>query len=213
MLSLMLISVVVRLTDVHTTHAADGLHPAGGRRQTPPSGWQRPEYADGSPAVYSGRSFPTWRIDFADNDPMGLVPMPPPGRAWTNELGGTSVGSVSGVAVADGRVYLGGTDGRLCIDEETGRCSGQATDRRHRLFWALIIASHLKNGLRPLSSVGVLHAFTPEGMSHGLSPPVEPSATSPHLRPEAGNFRRRKRKRSFFIDTHPPPHGRRPRPL
>ena len=83
------------------------------------------EYADGAPAVHNGKVFvPTWPdMDFADNDPMGLVcyDVTNGTELWTNELGGASVGSVSGVAVADGRVYLGGTDGQLyCIDEETG---------------------------------------------------------------------------------------------
>ncbi|MDD4256049.1 MAG: PQQ-binding-like beta-propeller repeat protein [Methanofollis sp.] len=83
------------------------------------------EYADGSPAVHAGKVFvPTWAdMNFTDNEPMGLVCYDAAtGRElWTNELGGQAVGSVSGVAVADGQVYLGGTDGKLyCIDEETG---------------------------------------------------------------------------------------------
>ena len=87
------------------------------------------EWADGSPAVYNGKVFvPTWPdMNFGEASPMGLVcyDAVTGAEAWTNELGGASVGSVSGVAVADGCVYLGGTDGRLyCIDEETGRHSG-----------------------------------------------------------------------------------------
>ncbi len=128
------------------------------------------EYADGSPAVHDGKVFiPTWPdMDFTDNDPMGLVcyDAATGTELWTNELGGAGVGSVSGVAIADDRIYLGGTDGRLyCIDEETGYTLW-VSDRIDTTGYFGLSSSPLvyEGKIYALSaSDGVLHAFDPDG--------------------------------------------------
>ncbi|NLM30913.1 MAG: PQQ-binding-like beta-propeller repeat protein, partial [Methanomicrobiales archaeon] len=129
------------------------------------------EYADGSPAVHNGKVFvATWPdMDFTDVDPMGLVCCNATTGAeiWMNELGGADVGSVSGVAIADGQIYLGGTDGRLyCIDEETGETLW-VSDRIDKTGYFGLSSSPLvyEGMIYTLSaSDGVLHAFTPEGI-------------------------------------------------
>ncbi len=128
------------------------------------------EWADGSPAVYNGKVFvPTWPdMNFGEASPMGLVcyDAVTGAEAWTNELGGASVGSVSGVAVADGCVYLGGTDGRLyCIDEETGETLW-VSDRIDTTGYFGLSSSPLvyEGKIYALSaSDGVLHAFNAGG--------------------------------------------------
>ena len=128
------------------------------------------EWADGSPAVYNGKVFvPTWPdMNFGGASPMGLVcyDAVTGAEAWTNELGGASVGSVSGVAVADGCVYLGGTDGRLyCIDEETGETLW-VSDRIDTTGYFGLSSSPLvyEGKIYALSaSDGVLHAFNAGG--------------------------------------------------
>ncbi|MFY9131538.1 MAG: PQQ-binding-like beta-propeller repeat protein, partial [Candidatus Methanoculleus thermohydrogenotrophicum] len=128
------------------------------------------EWADGSPAVYNGKVFiPTWPdMNFDEVNPMGLVCYDAATgvELWTNELGGAGVGSVSGVAVADGQVYLGGTDGRLyCVDEETGETLW-ASDQIDTTTWYGLSSSPLVYGgaVYVLStSDGVLHAFNPDG--------------------------------------------------
>ncbi|MBP7299589.1 MAG: PQQ-binding-like beta-propeller repeat protein [Methanoculleus sp.] len=129
------------------------------------------EYADGSLAVHNGKVFvPTWPdMDFADNDPMGLVcyDAATGTELWTNELGGTSIGSVSGAAIADGQVYLGGTDGRLyCIDEEMGETLWTSGQIDATGYFGLSSSPLVYEGtIYALSaSDGVLHAFTPEGI-------------------------------------------------
>ena len=173
MLSLMLISVVSASYPMfHYDTQRTGYIPQDGP-QTNATLWvaETAEYADGSPAVYNGKVFvPTWPdMDFADNDPMGLVcyDAATGTELWTNELGGTSVGSVSGVAVADGRVYLGGTDGRLyCIDEETGEMFWTSDQIDATGYFGLSSSPLIYEGTVYVLSAsdGVLHAFTPEGI-------------------------------------------------
>ncbi|MDK2990510.1 MAG: hypothetical protein PWR16_2039, partial [Methanoculleus sp.] len=129
------------------------------------------EYADGSPAVHDGKVFiPTWPdMNFTDNGPMGLVcyDAATGTELWTNELGGDGVGSVSGVAIADGRVYLGGTDGQLyCVDEETGETHWASDKIDATDYYGLSSSPLVYDGtIYALSaSDGVLHAFTPEGI-------------------------------------------------
>ncbi|WP_292394421.1 PQQ-binding-like beta-propeller repeat protein [Methanoculleus sp. UBA303] len=128
------------------------------------------EFAEGSPAVHNGKVFiPTWPdMDFAETNPMGLVCYDAATGAelWTNELGGDGIGSVSGVAVADGRIYLGGTDGRLyCIDEATGETLW-ASDRIDATGYFGLSSSPLvyEGTIYALSALdGVLHAFNTDG--------------------------------------------------
>lgn len=128
------------------------------------------EFPDGSPAVYSGNVYiPTWPdMNFTDSDPMGLVCCNASTGAilWTNELGGAATGSVSGVAVADGTVYLGGTDGRLyAVDAFTG-ATLWSSDRIDTTGYFGLSSSPLayEGTVYALSaSDGVLHAFTPDG--------------------------------------------------
>ncbi|WP_067048345.1 outer membrane protein assembly factor BamB family protein [Methanofollis ethanolicus] len=129
------------------------------------------EYADGSPAVHDGKVFvPTWPdMDSTNSGPMGLVCYnATTGRElWTNELGGPSVGSVSGVAVADGHVYLGGTDGKLyCIDEGTGSTLWSSDQIDTTGYFGLSSSPLVYEGkIYALSaSDSVLHTFTPEGV-------------------------------------------------
>jgi outer membrane protein assembly factor BamB len=128
------------------------------------------EFADGSPAVHNGKVFvPTWPdMDFNKIGKMGLVCYDATTgvELWTNELGGTDVGSVSGAAIADGQVYLGGTDGRLyCIDEETGE-KLWVSDQIDTTGYFGLTSSPLAYGemIYALSaSDGVLHAFRSDG--------------------------------------------------
>jgi outer membrane protein assembly factor BamB len=128
------------------------------------------EWADGSPAVYNGKVFvPTWPdMNFGEANLMGLVCYDAVTgvEVWTNELGGANVGSVSGVAVADGCVYLGGTDGRLyCIDEETGDTLWVSDRIDTTGYFGLSSSPLVYDGkIYALSaSDGVLHAFNPDG--------------------------------------------------
>ncbi|NLA37785.1 MAG: PQQ-binding-like beta-propeller repeat protein, partial [Methanomicrobiales archaeon] len=128
------------------------------------------EFAEGSPAVHNGKVFvPTWPdMNFADANPMGLVCYDATTGAelWTNELGGAGIGSVSGVAIENGRVYLGGTDGCLyCVDEETGETLWES-DRIDETAWFGLTSSPLvyDGVIYTLSaSDGVLHAFNLDG--------------------------------------------------
>ncbi|MCT8336492.1 DUF4430 domain-containing protein [Methanoculleus sp. Afa-1] len=174
MLSLMLVSVVSASYPMfHYDTQRMGYIPQDGPL-TNATLWvaETAEYADGSPAVHNGKVFvPTWPdMDFTDNDPMGLVcyDAATGTELWTNELGGTSVGSVSGVAVADGRVYLGGTDGRLyCIDEETGKTFWASDQIDATGYFGLSSSPLIYEGTAYALSAsdGVLHAFTPEGIA------------------------------------------------
>ncbi|WP_292491112.1 PQQ-binding-like beta-propeller repeat protein [Methanoculleus sp. 10] len=125
------------------------------------------EFAEGSPAVHNGKVFvPTWPdMNFDETNPMGLVchDAATGVELWTNELGGAGVGSVSGVAVTDGRVYLGGTDGRLyCVDEETGETLW-ASDRIDATGYFGLSSS-------PLVYEGTIYALSAsDGMLHALN--------------------------------------------
>ncbi|WP_265582484.1 outer membrane protein assembly factor BamB family protein [Methanofollis aquaemaris] len=128
------------------------------------------EYAEGSPAVHDGKVFvPTWPdMNFTDNEPMGLVCYDAGTGAelWTNELGGAAVGAVSGAAVADGHVYLGGTDGKLyCVDEETGATLWSSDTIDETGYFGLSSSPLIFNGkVYTLSaSDSVLHEFSPDG--------------------------------------------------
>ena len=172
MLSLMLVSVVSASYPMFHCDAQRTGYVTQDGPQTNATLWvaETAEYADGSPAVHNGKVFaPTWPdMDFVDNDPMGLVcyDAATGTELWTNELGGTSIGSVSGVAVADGQVYLGGTDGRLyCIDEEAGETLWTSGQIDATGYFGLSSSPLVYEGtVYALSaSDGVLHAFTPEG--------------------------------------------------
>ncbi len=128
------------------------------------------EFADGSPAVHNGKVFvPTW----PDMDPgkigkMGLVcyDAATGEELWTNELGSAGVGSVSGAAIADGRVYLGGIDGKLyCVDEATGETLWESSQIDATGYFGLTSSPLAYEGkIYALStSDGVLHAFDPDG--------------------------------------------------
>ncbi|NVO66605.1 outer membrane protein assembly factor BamB family protein [Methanofollis tationis] len=128
------------------------------------------EFSDGSPAVHDGRVYiPTWSdMNFTDNDPMGLVCCDAATGAvlWTNELGGAATGSVSGTAVADGKVYVGGTDGRLyAVDAFSGAALWSSDQIDTTGYFGLSSSPLVYEGtVYALSaSDGVLHAFTPEG--------------------------------------------------
>ncbi|WP_220682835.1 PQQ-binding-like beta-propeller repeat protein [Methanofollis formosanus] len=128
------------------------------------------EYADGSPVVYDGKVLvPTWPdMNFTDNEPMGLVcyDAATGEELWTNELGGAAVGAVSGVAVADGKAYLGGTDGKLyCVDEESGATSWSSEKIDETGYFGLSSSPLVYNGnVYALSaSDATLHAFGPDG--------------------------------------------------
>ena len=173
MLSLMLVGVVSASYPMFHCDAQRTGYVTQDGPQTNATLWvaETAEYADGSPAVHNGKVFvPTWPdMDFVDNDPMGLVcyDAATGTELWTNELGGTSIGSVSGVAVADGQVYLGGTDGRLyCIDEEAGETLWTSGQIDATGYFGLSSSPLVYEGtVYALSaSDGVLHAFTPEGI-------------------------------------------------
>lgn len=128
------------------------------------------EWADGSPAVHDGKVFvPTWPdMNFTDTDPMGLTCYDAltGDELWTNDLGGQAVGSVSGVAVADGHVYLGGTDGKLyCIDEETGSALWSSDQIDGTGYFGLSSSPLVYEGNVYVlsSSDGVLHEFDTGG--------------------------------------------------
>lgn len=128
------------------------------------------EFPDGSPAVHDGLAYlPTWSdMNFTDNDPMGLVCCnASTGEIlWTNELGGAATGSVSGVAVADGKVYLGGTDGRLyAVDAFSGATLWSSDQIDTTAYFGLSSSPLVYEGTVYALSAGdgVLHAFTPEG--------------------------------------------------
>lgn len=128
------------------------------------------EYADGSPAVHDGKIFvPTWPdMDFDDNGPMGLVcyDTATGEELWTNELGGQAVGAVSGVAIGDGKVYLGGTDGKLyCIDEETGSTLWSSETIDETGYFGLSSSPLVYDGdvYTISASDGVLHEFSQDG--------------------------------------------------
>ncbi|NLA30456.1 MAG: PQQ-like beta-propeller repeat protein, partial [Methanomicrobiales archaeon] len=173
MLTLLLVGVVSASYPMfHYDEQRTGYVPGDGP-QTDTIFWvaETGEWADGSPAVHNGKVFvPTWTdMNFADVNPMGLVCCDATTGAeiWTNELGGPGVGSVSGVAIADGQVYLGGTDGRLyCIDEETGETLWESARIDMTSIFGLSSSPLVYDGvIYALSaSDGVLHAFTPEGI-------------------------------------------------
>jgi outer membrane protein assembly factor BamB len=128
------------------------------------------EFPDGSPAVHDGRVYiPTWSdMNFTDNDPAGLVccDAATGGMLWTNELGSAATGSVSGVAVADGVAYLGGTDGRLyAVDAFSGATLWSSDQIDATGYFGLSSSPLVYEGtVYALSaSDGMLHAFTPEG--------------------------------------------------
>ncbi|MBP2146511.1 outer membrane protein assembly factor BamB [Methanofollis sp. W23] len=128
------------------------------------------EYADGSPAVHDGKVFvPTWPdMVFDDNGLTGLVcyDAATGEELWTNELGGAAVGSVSGTAVMDGKIYLGGTDGKLyCIDEETGATLWSSEKIDETGYFGLSSSPLVYDGkVYTLSaSDGVLHEFDLDG--------------------------------------------------
>ncbi|MDK2974091.1 MAG: hypothetical protein PWP08_462, partial [Methanofollis sp.] len=128
------------------------------------------EFPDGSPVVHDGLVYvPTWPdMNFSDNDPMGLVCCDADTGAvlWTNELGGAAVGSVSGAAVDDGKVYLGGTDGRLyAVDAATGDTCWSSDQIDTTGYFGLSSSPLVYEGTVYVLSAGdgVLHAFTPEG--------------------------------------------------
>ncbi|HQC33271.1 MAG TPA: PQQ-binding-like beta-propeller repeat protein, partial [Methanoculleus sp.] len=101
MLSLMLVGVVSASYPMFHCDAQRTGYVTQDGPQTNATLWvaETAEYADGSPAVHNGKVFvPTWPdMDFVDNDPMGLVcyDAATGTELWTNELGGTSIGSVS----------------------------------------------------------------------------------------------------------------------
>ena len=172
MLSLLLVGVASASYPMfHHDQQRIGYVPGEGP-QTNATLWvaETAEYADGSPAVHNGKVFvPTWPdMNFDETNPMGLVCYDAATgvELWTNELGGADVGSVSGVAIADGQVYLGGTDGRLyCVDEATGETLW-ASDRIDATGYFGLSSSPLvyEGTVYALSaSDGVLHAFNPDG--------------------------------------------------
>ena len=172
MLSLLLVGVASASYPMfHHDQQRTGYVPGEGP-QTNATLWvaETAEYADGSPAVHNGKVFvPTWPdMNFDETNPMGLVCYDAATgvELWTNELGGADVGSVSGVAIADGQVYLGGTDGRLyCVDEATGETLW-ASDRIDATGYFGLSSSPLvyEGTVYALSaSDGVLHAFNPDG--------------------------------------------------
>lgn len=153
--------------DAARTGAASSPGPLNG---TPLWSAEIDEFPDGSPAVHDGLAYiPTWSdMIFTDNDPMGLVCCNASTGAilWTNELGGAATGSVSGVAVADGRVYLGGTDGQLyAVDAFSGATLWSSDQIDTTAYFGLSSSPLFYDGMVYALSAGdgVLHAFTPEG--------------------------------------------------
>ncbi|WP_165394706.1 outer membrane protein assembly factor BamB family protein [Methanofollis fontis] len=128
------------------------------------------EFPDGAPAVHDGKVYlPTWPdMNFTDADPMGLVCCDAASGEvlWTNELGGQAVGSVSGVAGADGHIYIGGTDGKVyAVDADTGVTLWSSEQIDTTAYFGLSSSPLVYNGTVYVLSAsdGVLHAFGTDG--------------------------------------------------
>ncbi|MBN1195206.1 MAG: PQQ-binding-like beta-propeller repeat protein, partial [Methanomicrobiaceae archaeon] len=126
------------------------------------------EWADGSPVVADGRVYiTTWPdMDFGDGEEMYLYCLDATTGAeiWKNPLG-TGTGSVSGAAIADGKIFIGGTDNRLyCIDSAGGSTLwSEMVDSNS--YFGLSCSPLVDGGLVMVTarSDGTFFAFTPEG--------------------------------------------------